>query len=249
VVCYHTEAQEISKQWRQESLGILSSIIVQSLKAKPFQSEPLDRLADVMQTTGILKRGKLQRYYKVRSLQAGCLSYSDVVFFDAKYYDTLLPEELLAVGAHEFYHIIGRHGMKRFVRIFIPAAAIAALIGLLAFVNYELINSIPFFSSSGKILSSLFFALLSFLFLLSAFFYVNAKWNRQQESKSDINAVKFTNGEALISALVKLNKLRPKKVNRLESRLLPNTYPTLEQRINDIRAAMERGGAIQFSNS
>jgi len=61
-----------------------------------------------------------------------------------------------------------------------------------------------------------------------------------QEVQSDHSAVEFANGEALISALEKLRGLRPRKMKRLESRLLPKTYPTLEQRIVGIRVAMEK---------
>lgn len=221
-------------------MGISSFIIARLWRAKPFQSDPLDKLAEIMNTTEILKRGKLQRYYRVRSLSAGCLSYSDAVFFDAKYYDMLLPEELLAVGAHEYNHIIKKHGMKRLTRIFFPALVIATLVGLLAFVNYGLINHFIIFSQSGRILSSLVFASLSFVLLLIASYYFNAKWLRQQEKQSDFSTFRFANGEALISALTKLNKLHPKKVNRVESRFLPKTYPTLEERTADIRAYIER---------
>jgi Zn-dependent protease with chaperone function len=192
-----------------------------------------------MQATEILKGGKLQRYYKMRFLQAGGLSYPDAVFFDAKYYDMLSPVELLAVGAHEFNHIIEKHGVKRFTRIFGPTLAIAGIAGLITFADYEAINSTGIFSPYGSVLSSLFVVALSLVLILIASFYFNANWNRQQETQSDLAAVKFANGEALISALVKLNKLHPLKMSRLETRILPKMYPSLEQRINDIRLATE----------
>jgi Zn-dependent protease with chaperone function len=225
---------------RTEITGILSFTIARVLGARPFQSDPLDRLAENMKITQILKRNKLHRYYKVRSLQAGCLSYPDSIFFDTKYYDMLLPDELLAVGAHEFNHISEKHGVKRFARIFTPTLAISALVGLIAFVNYRSLSTITFFGESGDIVSSLLVAMLSLWLLFVASFYFNANWNRQRETQSDLAAVKFGNGEALISALVKLNNLRPNKMSRLESRILPKTYPTIDERIRDIRNAMER---------
>ena len=193
-----------------------------------------------MQATEILKRGKLQRYYKMRFLQAGGLSHPDAVFLDAKYYDMLSPAELLAVGAHEFNHIIEKHGVKRFTRIFGPTLAIAAIAGLITFADYGAINSTGIFSPYGSVLTSLFVVALSLVLILIASFYFNANWNRQQETQSDLAAVKFANGEALISALVKLNKLHPLKMSRLETRILPKMYPSLEQRINDIRLATKR---------
>jgi len=221
-------------------MGISSFVFSWLTNAKPFQSDLLDGLAETMRATRILKRGKLQRYYKVRLLEAGCLSYPDAVFFDAKYYDTLLPEELLAVAAHEFNHITNRHGEKRYVAVIAPALVISALVGALVFANYGLLSSSVFFRQSGRFLSSLFFAAFFFPLLLVASFYFNAKWFRMQEAQSDHSAVEFANGEALISALEKLRGLRPRKMKRLESRLLPKTYPTLEQRIVGIRVAMEK---------
>ena len=223
----------------KKNMGISSFIIARLRKAKPFQSDPLDRLAEIMNTTDILKRDNLHRYYRVRSLPSGCLSYPDALFFDAKYYDILLPEELLAVGAHEYNHIIKKHGMKRLMRIFLPVLVIATLVCLFVFVNYGLINDFIIFNQSERILSSLFVGSLAFVLLLIASYYFNAKWLRQQESQSDFNAVRFTNGEALISALIKLNKLHPKKVNHFGSQFFPKTYPTIEQRIAYIRADME----------
>lgn len=213
--------------------------MTQYLGASPFQSDELDRLAEAMVIPEVLKESKSRRYFKVHYLKAGCLSYIDRVFFDSEYLNSLLPDELLAVGAHEFTHIKERHATKLFYRIFGSAIAVAAVIGYLVFVNFELIDSILFFSNSGKGLSSLFVAALSYMPAWFASFCVNAKLNRRQETECDLNTVKFADGEAMISALIKLSGLRPKKTQRFKSRLLPVTYPTLDQRIKDIRSAME----------
>jgi Zn-dependent protease with chaperone function len=176
----------------------------------------------------------------VRSLYEGCLSYPDAIFFDVKYHSLLLPEEILAVGAHEYFHIIERHGMKRFARVFAPAAIIGTILGLLTFTNHGLISQIDIFNQMGNILSSICIASVSFLLLLLGLLYMNAGWNRQQETQSDLAAVKFADGEALISALIKLDKLRPRKISQLERRILPKTYPSLDKRITDIRTAMNK---------
>ena len=235
------------------ALGFLSSIITQYLGASPFQSDQLDKLADAMQIPEILQQDRLKRYFRVSFLQDGCLSYIDRIFFDAEYLNALLPEELLAAGAHEFTHIKERDGRKLFYRIFGFAIAIAFLIGCIVFVDFELLKPLLFFSNSGKGVSSLFAGALSYLPAWLVSFYVNAKWNRQRETESDRNAVTFANGEAMISALTKLSKLHPKKAKRFKSRFLPLTYPTLDQRINDIRSAMKsktnRIPAIAVSSS
>jgi Zn-dependent protease with chaperone function len=81
-------------------------------------------------------------------------------------------------------------------------------------------------------------AAFSFLSAILAGLYVNAKWLRQQETECDLSSVKFLNGEAMISALIKLNNLRLTKMMRIE-RLLHRLYPTLEQIINNIRTAVD----------
>ncbi len=87
-------------------------------------------------------------------------------------------------------------------------------------------------------MSSLLAALIfGFLGLVAALF-VNAKWLRNQETECDLNSVKYLNGEPMITAMIKLNNLRPQGNTRIE-RYLPKLYPTIEQRINDIRAAIE----------
>ena len=212
---------------------------MQVLRSKPFQSEPLDRLAETMHTSKILNRSKCKRYYKARFLREGCCAYVDVIFFDTKYYDDLLPEELLAVGAHEFNHINNNHGIKRFMRIICPAIATTAIIGLLVVANYASINSALFFNTLEGSLFFTFALMLSLSLPYFASFYINAKWFQQQETQCDLSAVKFANGEALISALVKLNTLRPNKRKCSDSRFSLRLYPTLEQRTNNIRTAIE----------
>ena len=218
-------------------MGIISALISRVLKASPFPSESLDKLAEIMQVTKVLKINKLDRYYKVR-LRVGGMAFLGRVFFDANYFEMLLPDEVLAVGAHEFTHIAQRHISKRRWRLIVPAIVIAAIVGFLVFFNFTLINPIHFFNNLGKILSSLCATVFSFLSAMLAGFYVNAKWLRQQETECDLSSVKFLEGETMISALIKLNNLRPRRMMRFE-RLLPRLYPTFEQRINDIRAAAE----------
>jgi Zn-dependent protease with chaperone function len=74
---------------------------------------------------------------------------------------------------------------------------------------------------------------LSFIFFLFGSYYVNAKWFRKQETESDLSAVEFVNGAAMISAL---ERLRPQKTSWL-FKLMPHTHPTIEQRIHNIEAA------------
>ncbi len=71
-------------------------------KAKPFESESLDQVAEAMKVTKILKKSNLDRYYNAHFSLPGVLAFSGRVFFDSKYLGSLLPDEMLALGAHEF---------------------------------------------------------------------------------------------------------------------------------------------------
>ena len=191
-----------------------------------------------MQVTKILRVDKFERYFNVGFLAVGGMAFLDRIFFDNAYLGTLSPEELLAVGAHEFTHLKKRHGTKKFFRLTVPAAIAGFLIGFFAFSHFASIDSIPLVGSLGKNAFSLFSAFsFGFLALVSGL-YVNAKWLRQLETECDLSSVKFLNGEPMISALIKLNNLRPRRNTRLE-RLLPKVYPTIEHRINEIRIASE----------
>jgi Zn-dependent protease with chaperone function len=110
--------------------------------------------------------------------------------------------------------------------------------GGFVFFNFASINSVPLIGSLGKVVSSLLATLFFGFIGLVAALYVNAKWLRSQESDCDLSSVKYLNGEPMITALIKLNNLRPQRNTRIEW-LLPKLYPTIEQRINDIRAAAE----------
>jgi Zn-dependent protease with chaperone function len=213
-------------------LGIFGSIVSRLFKAKPFQIESLDQLAEVMKVAKILKKNKLDRYYNASFLRQGGMASSGRVFFDAKYLEMLLPGEVLAVAAHEFTHLNRRHGLKKFVRLSLPAILIGTLFGVFVLFNFGLIASFPIFSNLGKVESCLGLGVFSVLAAMIASSFVNAKWLRQQETDCDLSSVEFLNGESMVSALIKLNEIRPM---RFESRLIPKLYPTLEERIRDIR--------------
>jgi len=84
---------------------------------------------------------------------------------------------------------------------------------------------------------------LAFFLFLFGSYYVNAKWFRKQETESDLSAVEFVNGAAMISALARLG---PQKTSRL-SKLMPHTHPTTEQRIRDIQVVMSSKNSYNFT--
>jgi len=168
-----------------------------------------------------------------------CISYPDGLIFNSMYYNMLLPDEVLAVCAHEFSHIVKKHVRTRFPRTVLPALIVAVLVGFLIAFNSFLISGIPLLSFVDKGFSVLLISLFSFLLVLFACFHLNAKWLRQQETECDLNALDYGYGEAMKSALA---KLRPRKISgwaSIISKLMPQTHPTLEQRIQDIQTALE----------
>jgi Zn-dependent protease with chaperone function len=224
----------------QALMSILSSLVCLLYKAKPFASEPLDKLAEKMNCKAILERSPLQRYYKVGVLQACSLSYNEIVLFDAKYVETLSPDEFLAVGAHEFTHIIKRHGIKRFCRMLLPGIILAPVVSLTVTMNKALLLKITLLNQIGMTPIIEFSGAFSFVALFLVCLYINAPWNRQRETECDINAAKCTNREAMISALNKGSKIHSLDRKGLIYRLSPKLYPSLDQRIKNIRLAFEQ---------
>jgi Zn-dependent protease with chaperone function len=104
-----------------------------------------------MKVTKILKKNNLDRYYNAPFLRQGGVVSSGRLFFDAKYLEKLLPDEVQAVAVHEFTHLNRRDGLKKFVRLQLPAMIIGAIMGVLAFSNFELIDSLPFLSLLGDV--------------------------------------------------------------------------------------------------
>jgi Zn-dependent protease with chaperone function len=166
------------------------------------------------------------------------MAFLDRVFFDRKYLEILLPDELQAVAAHEFTHLKNRHGIKKFFRLTVPMAAVGALVGLLVFFNFTSISTFPLISNLGKISTSLLAALFCGFLGLFAALHVNAKWLRSRETECDLSTIKYLNGIPMILALIKLNNIRQKRIMRIE-KFLPKLYPTIEQRIADLKIAAE----------
>lgn len=196
--------------------------MVRLLNAQPYENPALDELAERMKASTILKKDRFHRYYKSSILPIPCLAYSDALIFNANYLQMLSPDMVLAVGAHEFNHLAKKHILKRLPRTVLPAAVFATVIGYLLFIN------------SASLFSTALAVGLGFFLFLFGSYYVNAKWLRKQETESDLSAVEFVNGAAMISAL---SMLRPQKTSLL-SKLLPHTHPTIDERIKRIQAAM-----------
>jgi len=214
------------------NLRILCSLICRLMKAVPFCSESLDSLAECMNVINILKNKKCQRYYGVPNLTYYAMPFAGIVLFDTNLLHELQPDELLAVGAHEFTHIIKKHTTKRFLRIYLLPVVICLILLYVVLIHLGL--------------PAIFVA--PPVFLLVASFYINANWSRQEETECDLATVEFGYGEAMISALNKISNLHAVNEKSLLYRLLyspicrliPKNHPTFKQRISDIQKAMRQ---------
>ena len=70
------------------------------------------------------------------------MAFLDRIFFDAKYFNILQADEVLAVAAHELTHLKKRHGIKKFFRLTVPSAIIGVLMGSFVFFNFTSIDAI-----------------------------------------------------------------------------------------------------------
>ena len=191
-----------------------------------------------MLITKFSKINKLEGYYSVRFLSAGGMAFLDRVFFDSNYLEILLPDELQAVAVHEFTHLKNRHGTKKFFRLTVPMVAVGAFVGLFFFFNFISIGTFPLISNLGKVATSLFAALFFGFLGLFAALHVNAEWLRSRETECDLSTIKYLNGTPMILAMIKLNNIRQRRITRID-KLIPKIYPTIEQRISDLRIASE----------
>jgi Zn-dependent protease with chaperone function len=170
----------------------------------------------------------------------GCTSLYDCsIIFDKKYYDMLTPEEVLAVGAHEFNHLVKKHVIKNLYRSVLPSLIVSVVFGTLAVTNLSFSQTLPY-GGMDYLVSIGLATVFPFLIALLASFYVNASWLRGQETECDLCAVEFGHGEAMITALTKIRiRFHRSKWDAKLSRLFPHTYPTINQRIEIIRKAID----------
>jgi STE24 endopeptidase len=128
-----------------------------------------------------------------------------IVFFDTLI-ERLAPEEVEAVLAHELGHFKLKHIVKRMVVMFAVSLGFLALLGYLKeqvwFYTGLGVDPILFASSNNAMALILFILTLPvFTFVLSPLTSISS---RKHEFEADAFAVKHTNANDLISALVKL---------------------------------------------
>ena len=128
-----------------------------------------------------------------------------IVFFDTLI-ERLAPQEVEAVLAHELGHFKLKHIVKRMVVMFAVSLGFLALLGYLKqqvwFFTGLGVDPILFASSNNAMALILFMLTLPvFTFVLSPLTSISS---RKHEFEADAFAVKHTNANDLVSALVKL---------------------------------------------
>jgi STE24 endopeptidase len=127
-----------------------------------------------------------------------------IVFFDTLL-SRLAPHEIEAVLAHELGHFKLKHIVKRIVVMFALSLALLALLGYLKTQAwfYTGLGVTPLMDASNDAMALLLFMLVLpvFTFLLSP---LSSITSRKHEFEADAFAARYTNGQDLVAALVKL---------------------------------------------
>src|SRR5690606_9931051 len=179
-------------------------------KFEPLQDENLKtRIENLMQRTDFAANGLYVMDGSRRSAHgnayfSGFGAAKRIVFFDTLL-ERLSPQEIEAVLAHELGHFKLKHIVKRIVIMFAASLAFLAVLGYLKTQTwfYTGLGVTPMMEASNDAMALLLFALILpvFSFLLSP---LTSLGSRKHEFEADAFAVKHTNSQDLVSALVKL---------------------------------------------
>jgi len=181
-------------------------------KFEPLLDEALkSRVQALMQRCGFAAKGLFVMDGSKRSAHSNAYFTGLGAAKRVVFYDTLLQRlssaEVEAVLAHELGHFKHKHVLKRIVVIFAMSLAGLALLGWLANQSsfYVGLGVAPNLSASNDAL-----ALLLFMLVLPPFTFfvtpVMAHFSRRDEFQADAYACAQADGQALASALLKLNE-------------------------------------------
>jgi len=181
-------------------------------KFEPLPDEALKtRVQALMQRCGFAAKGLFVMDGSKRSAHSNAYFTGLGAAKRVVFYDTLLQRltsvEVEAVLAHELGHFKHKHVLKRIVVIFAMSLAGLALLGWLASQSsfYTGLGVAPNLTAPNDAL-----ALILFMLVLPPFTYfvspVMAHFSRRDEFQADAYACAQSDGQALASALLKLNE-------------------------------------------
>lgn len=180
-------------------------------KFTPLADEALkNRIEGLMQRVGFASKGLFVMDGSKRSAHgnayfSGFGNNKRIVFYDTLI-ERLAPEEVEAVLAHELGHFKLKHIVKRMIVMFAVSLGFLALLGYLKsqiwFYTGLGVDPVMFASSNSAMALILFMITLPvFTFVLSPLTSISS---RKHEFEADAFAVKHTNANDLVTALVKL---------------------------------------------
>lgn len=179
-------------------------------KFTPLQDDSLRaRIENLMHRVGFASKGLFVMDGSKRSAHgnayfSGFGAAKRIVFFDTLL-SRLAPQEVEAVLAHELGHFKMKHIVKRIVVMFALSLGFLALLGYLKTQTwfYTGLGVDPMLGASNDAMALILFALALpvFTFLFSPLTSISS---RKHEFEADAFAAKHTNGQDLVSALVKL---------------------------------------------
>ena len=181
-------------------------------KFEPLPDEALkSRVQALMQRCGFAAKGLFVMDGSKRSAHSNAYFTGLGAAKRVVFYDTLLqrlsPAEVEAVLAHELGHFKHKHVLKRIAGIFAMSLAGLALLGWLAGQSsfYTGLGAAPSLGAPNDALALILFmlALPPFTFFVAP---LMAHFSRRDEFQADANASAQADGEALASALLKLNE-------------------------------------------
>lgn len=177
-------------------------------KFEPLQEEETkNKILQLMERTGFKSNGLFIMDASKRSSHGnayftGFGKNKRIVFFD-NLIQSLSPEEVEAVLAHELGHFKRKHILKGLIK--------SVILSLVVFyVLAKLIQSEIFFQAHGIQTPSTYMALCLFSIISGTYLFfltpINAWSSRKWEFEADEFAHQYSNGKKLITALVKLYK-------------------------------------------
>ena len=215
-------------------------------KFTPLEDGALkEKLTALLQKNGYRVRGikvmdASRRTTKSNAYFSGFGKMKTIVLYDTLL-ETMTPDEICAVFAHELGHGLHRDTLKNQILSFVQMA----VLGVLAWLTLrtpELFTSFGFdgvnYGFAIILITSVEFALIAPLFGLLINYF-----SRKAEFRADEQAVKEGYGEQLVSALKKL--ARQNYAELAPSPLLVKleySHPPLSQRIVAIEERIEAGG-------
>ena len=181
-------------------------------KFEPLPDEALkSRVQALMQRCGFAAKGLFVMDGSKRSAHSNAYFTGLGAAKRVVFYDTLLqrlsPAEVEAVLAHELGHFKHRHVLKRIAGIFAMSLAGLALLGWLAGQSsfYTGLGAAPSLGAPNDALALILFVLVPppFTFFVAP---LMAHFSRRDEFQADAYASTQADGQALASALLKLNE-------------------------------------------